>query len=263
MTNRFKSPSGSYGLITRYPCEIQVKIPKSPEGQYQTAQVSREGVFVLTEQPLPVNQLITAYFILPPLDHLQTLCHVKYAVTKFQATQQTPAGMELAIFSMDKEEREKWDQFVDKLEEEQTHKSENGAQSGSADFRRSKTGAGMAASGSSALSSSQRILAQPAVPSRVTLEVMPPSVKKLIRLINEEILGGSLVVATDQVVCDGSEVELRVVHPITGGVCTISGKVSHCQEEEDGQSAILTVRFTELDHDSRRTLIRFGITGQV
>ena len=84
---------------------------------FKTLDASYEGVYLLSDEPLPLRKLIRFRTCIPGSeDDLQMLGLVAHTVNPADADESpVPPGMGIQLFSLGKETRQRWRDYVDKL----------------------------------------------------------------------------------------------------------------------------------------------------
>ena len=84
--------------------------------------------------------------------------------------------------------------------------------------------------------------------------VLRPTVEQLARLIDEEIPGGTVFVPTDQAVSPGTNVVVRVVHPLAQESFPLEGTV---RRPDETTARGVGVRLVDLTAEARAALADF------
>ena len=159
---------------------------------FKTSDASYEGVFLLSSNPLPLRKLIRFRTRLPESgEELQMLGLIAHTVNATDAAETgTTAGMGIQLFSLGRETRERWRDYVDELYESNP------------EARRAVE-----------------------VARRPKVKIRIPNAGILKRFREVDLPAGSLFLRTPELHPQGTEVDCIIVHPITDEKFAIPGQV--------------------------------------
>lgn len=103
---------GKKRSFTRHPIHLPVKV-RTPDGwrEMNTLDVSRRGIFVSTEDPIPAHRIAQMKIEMPTGSVIDAMGHVRRVVEK-DSDDGHPPGMGIEFFVMSKEAEDEWDVFV-------------------------------------------------------------------------------------------------------------------------------------------------------
>lgn len=156
--------------------------------ELQSADVSREGLFVITDIAPKPREVIKLVVMLPHGQPLKAMAMVTRLVPG------PPAGLGLQFFAVAPEAKERWEQFLHEIEPELGE---------------------------------ERIFAPTRYPPEKAIYVLrPPDAAALSDFGEHEVKGGELhLAASDEPVDVGDKVNIFVIHPTTEGEFEMCGEV--------------------------------------
>jgi Tfp pilus assembly protein PilZ len=111
-----KQPAGGAGAgrdrrrFPRYDVEIPVKMKrKGVDVRMMTADASRHGAFIRTDEPGSIRQLVQLTFLLPDHGPIDAMCMVARVLGPDSAR---GTGMGVDFFALSKQAKQKWERFV-------------------------------------------------------------------------------------------------------------------------------------------------------
>lgn len=159
----------------------------------KTRDASYHGVFIVRRNPLPLRKLIRFRTLIPDTEEeLQMLGLVAHTVNATEASEHgRDPGMGIQLFSLGRQTRDRWRDYVDSLYEEHPEASH-------------------------AIDLSGRPRVQVRIPNSAILR----------KFRSVDLPGGSLFVQTPDVYDVGTEVDCVIVHPLTEMEFAIPARVS-------------------------------------
>jgi hypothetical protein len=221
-------------LGRRFRCALPVTLRKrSQDLELLTADVSLTGVFVRSSDCPPKNSLIRLVFTLPPDDVTLTVSGmVLHVVSSADRNPNEYPGFAVQFVGFSGPAKDRWEQLVRPLSRDP------GAE-------RKKT----------------VVFAKPSYMQRfrskgpVALELeLRPTVDELGKLVDLEIPGGTVFVPTDVAVSPGTNVIVRVMHPL---LVEESFPLEGTARRPDGKARGVDVRLVELTAEARTALADF------
>jgi hypothetical protein len=221
-------------LGRRFRCALPVTLRKrSQDLELLTGDVSLTGAFVRSSDCPPKNSLVRLVFTLPPDDTKLTVSGmVLHVVSRADRNPDEYPGFAVQFVGFNGPPQERWEQLVRPLTREP------GAE-------RRKTA----------------VFARPSYVQRfrstapVALDLeLRPTIEELGQLVGDEIPGGTVFVPTDVAVSPGTNVVVRVVHPLAQESFPLEGTT----RRPDGTTARgVDVRLVELTAEGRAALADF------
>jgi Tfp pilus assembly protein PilZ len=162
------------------------------EEPFRTRNASSAGVFVVCPDPFPLRKLVRFRTRLPDTgEELQMMGLVAHTINRADAAEGgRPPGMGIQIFSLGEENGRKWREFIgreyDKDEQAQARAGQR-----------------------------QRPSVRVRIPNRQLLE----------KFYGQDLPSGGIFLRTAELHPQGAEVHVDIVHPETGKVFTLDGKV--------------------------------------
>jgi Tfp pilus assembly protein PilZ len=242
-----QQPPRDQRLAPRVVGTLEVEILGRGSGEHLlTRDLSPGGAFIVTPKVVPINQIIRLRVFTPP-PAIDMMVRVLHVVTPTEGTEERPAGMGVAIFSISDTDRLRWNDLVALCGQEA--EDTRGAHA----IRSHTSGNWIAVDNS--LNSATRL---PRRHFRVDtrLEVRIRDMKSLFRFVSRDISAGGVFVETDQRVLPDEVIELAVCHPISGESFPLEGRVVRIE----GRG--VAIEFTRLSDEDRRWLQRFIMTGR-
>jgi Tfp pilus assembly protein PilZ len=203
------------------PLPVLIKIAKQ-RIEATTSDVSHGGMFVLTEEELGLGQLVHVELLLPPRGDLFTgtarLVHRLPVVTR-----DARPGIGLQHYGLGRDLQARWDVFIDHLRKsypdaETRMITSAGAESIDVAYRRSERQSG-------------------------ALRVHVRSVQDLVLMLERDLKRGSIFFATDSQARLHDELALQIVHPDSGDVFELIGRVDRAVQD----GTLRGLRFELLD----------------
>lgn len=104
--------SGKQRFFTRHPVQLTVKV-RTPGGwqEMTTSDVSRRGIFVRTDEPIPAHRIAQMKIQMPSGHVIDAMGHVRRVVAGDEGAT-GGGGMGVEFFVMSKEAEDEWDAFV-------------------------------------------------------------------------------------------------------------------------------------------------------
>jgi Tfp pilus assembly protein PilZ len=201
-----------------------------------TENVSYRGLFVCTDSPPPLRQLVRIEALLPPED-VRFVSHGMsvFVVAPAEATDH-PAGAGLQFYGMG-DERRSWEKFVNHI--------------------KVRALAERAAAAKAAEDAGNVPMPEP--PRRqhermpVVLEVRPRDVDELARMFTRDVSAGGMFLSTNQRVAIGTDLSLAVKHPATGDMFAVDAVVRRHSSEPAG----IGVELVAMTESKRRAFYEF------
>jgi hypothetical protein len=220
-------------LGQRFRCALPVTLRKrSQDLELLTGDVSLTGAFVRSNDCPPKNSLVRLVLTLPPDDTTLTVSGmVLHVVSSEDRNPNEYPGFAVQFMGFNGPAKERWEQLVRPLSRDP------GAE-------RKKTVV------FAAPSYVQRFRSKG--PVALDLELRP-TVEELAKLIDLEIPGGTVFVPTDVAVTPGTNVIVRVVHPLAQDSFPLEGTA----RRPDGRARGIDVRLVELTAEARTALADF------
>lgn len=216
----------------RVPIRLPVALKdRRAEWPLLTEDISRRGLFLRTDCPKPLRQLVQLRVtLLPAEDELDLLAVVVHSLGHAQAQLRGGApGMGMQFYGLTGAVRDRWERYVRKLEE--LHR----AQAPGLPW--------------------MRPAATPADPVRRQHQRYPAKftvrlrdVNKLYEFLSRDISVGGVFLLAEEPLPVGDELVLLIVHPTTGEEFSVHGEVVRSVEEPP-ELAGMGVRFTNIDED--------------
>jgi Tfp pilus assembly protein PilZ len=175
-----------------------------------TSDVSHGGMFALTDEELGLGQLVRVELLLPPRGEMfegsARLVHRLPVVTR-----DARPGVGLQHYGLGRELQARWDAFIDHLrrnypDAEARMLTSSGAEPVEVAFRRNERQLG-------------------------ALRVQVRSVKDLVTMLERDLTRGSIFFATDSSARLHDELALQIVHPDSGHVFELSGRVDRAVQD--------------------------------
>jgi len=203
-----------------------------------TSDVSHGGMFVLTDEELGLGQLVQVELLLPPRGEMfkgsARLVHRLPVVTR-----DNRPGVGLQHYGLGRELQARWDAFIDHLRKnypdaEARMVTSSGAEEIDVAFPRSER-------------------------QRGALRVQVVSVKDLVTMLERDLPRGSIFFATDSPAKVQDELALQIVHPNSGDVFELRGRVDRAVQ--DGTLRGLSFELLDCGPDRRQRFEEFVYDG--
>ena len=205
-----------------------------------TANVSRNGAFILTDSPKPKRHLIQLSFTLSENERLNVMAMVTRIVHP-SPHQEEPCGMGVGFFALSKADKEQWDAFIKRLiQAEQSNESLD------------------------ALTQS------PKSPAPIRRQHIRHTACFVVRLKNQEriqkfytenISRGGMFFKTPLLHQQGTELELILIHPETEEEFRIRSTIVRVKDSQKPTDRGLGVHFHKLNVEEEVALGEFIATG--
>jgi len=102
----------------RIDCSLVVQLKdRRGTSELMTSDISRHGVFVLTDSPKNERELVQLTFQLGAFGSVEVIGKVARRVLPAEADEKHPPGMGVEFFALSAEDKNRWDDFVLKLQE--------------------------------------------------------------------------------------------------------------------------------------------------
>ncbi len=199
-----------------------------------TEDVSQGGVFVCTDSPPPMLQLVKVQLVLPIGGRALRAHGMTVHVVEPDNAQERVAGIGIQFYGLDQATREAWEAFVHHVE---------------ANFPKSADQSPLRLPrGNTPEPLSRRFGKHTAV-----LEVKPGTLDELEELYSRDVATGSMFVPTRLELPPGSRVVLNVTHPTSGSPFLLEATVLH----RTGSPAGLGVELVGVDRRFREEFLDF------
>lgn len=204
-----------------------------------TEDVSHAGLFLRTDEPLELRQLVQVELGLPPdgapLSVSGMLVHAIPALGLPALAGDRGPGVGVQFYAMGRQAQKRWDGFIAWVKNNFPEAAEHSTVPVHADV---------------AVASRRRN------PRQVTaLRVYVRALKDLERLDRRDVARGAMFLLTDAALRVGDEVGLALVHPVNADVFELSARVERCVHEHG--IAGVGVSFVDLDDDRRERFREF------
>jgi len=220
----------------RFPYRLNVVIKGSgAEQKAVTLDVSYRGLFVCTDAPPVLRQLISVQAVLPPKEER----FASHGMTVFNRGLNDPSGLPpgvgIQFYAQTRDQSRLWDDFINRLRngEISPHpievRKESIAAKAAAPIRR----------------------AHPRV--QAVLAVRPRNLDELMLFYSRDISQGGMFLTTEKQVPEGSVLRLDVHHPDSDEVFPLEAVVKRLSNSPPG----LGVQFTNLEEDERERFSDF------
>ncbi len=229
----------------RIPIQLPVAV-KDRRGEWPmlTEDISRRGLFLRTDCPKPLRQLVQLRATMLPDDQdIELLAVVVHSLghAKAQARGGAP-GMGMQFYGMSGARRDRWEAYIRRIEA--LHKV------------RAPGVPWMEAPPDAPNDPVRR--RHPRYPA--TFKVRLRDVSKLYEFLTRDISVGGVFLLAEEPLPKGSELVLAIVHPSTGEEFSVSGEVVR-RVEGPAQEAGMGVRFVDVDEDCVDRFREFIETG--
>lgn len=220
---------------TRYSIRFPVQLWHAKRSEsLVTEDVSHGGIFVCTDSPPPLLQLVRVQLVLPIGGRALTAHGMTVHVVEPDNTQERVAGIGVQFYALDQPTREAWEHFVRHVEANYPKATDQAPLR----LRRGETPEPL----------SRRFGHHTAV-----LEVKPASLDELEELYSRDVATGSMFVPTKLEVPAGARVVVNVTHPTSGSPFLLEAKVVH----RTGLPAGLGVELLGVDRHFREEFLDF------
>jgi uncharacterized protein (TIGR02266 family) len=218
----------------RYPIRMPVTLIAGKKSQtLLTEDVSMSGLFVRTDQPPPLRQLVRIQMSLPPGNTaLSTFGTIVHVVPPNDAAGRVP-GSGVQLYAMDRDARELWAAFI-------RHVASTIA-----------TATPVPAAVTAQVDPIRRRFER----HRAELELLVATVEQLHTLYSHDISKGGMFIRTDLALPPGERLLVRVVHPETGESFALEAVVRRAST--DPRLRGLGVEFVNMDERARERLFEF------
>jgi Tfp pilus assembly protein PilZ len=220
---------------TRYAIRFPVQLwhAKRPDS-LMTEDVSYGGVFLCTDSPPPLLQLVQVQLVLPIGGRALKAHGMTVHVVEPENTQGRVAGIGVQFYALDHATREAWEGFVRHVEANYPQSTDQ------APLRLPR--------GNTPEPLSRRFGHHTAV-----LDIKPANLDELEELYSRDVVTGSMFVPTRLEVPAGARVVLNVTHPTSGTPFLLEAKVVH----RTGLPAGLGVELLGVDRKFREEFLDF------
>ncbi len=222
LTGKYKTPRRE----ERYPIRLPVVLRIGQVSHnYVSGDVSYRGIFVCTDEPPVLRQLITIEAVLPP-NNTEFISHGMsvYTLHPNNARKRSP-GVGIQFYAQSQDNRRIWEHFVDH------------ARNSPPDIPKDT------------IDPSKR--KHPRVDAR--FEVRPHDLDELETLFTRDISKGGMFLETDRRVAVGIKLAITIYHPITRRAFTIDSVVKRCSTTPRG----VGLEFVDLSEDRRNAFGSF------
>ena len=214
---------------TRHRCTLPIVLNVGrTKVRSETEDVSFSGLFVLTEEELPIRQLLVVEAPLPGGEPFSA--HAMVVFSRAKSTEKA-AGAGLKFFGLSREALERWVHFVRGVRARQLATPE-------------PPPAVVPATGARGARAA------------VVLRVRPQGLDGLVEVYTRDLAEGGMFFETDQPLLVGSHLLAEIVHPDTGETFELACVVRRAVREKDSLPG-LGVEFTDLDDSRRQQLHEF------
>ncbi len=222
LTGKYKTPRKEERFITRVPVLLRVG---QTNMELFTGDVSYRGLYVCTDTPPVLRQLIRIEAMLPP-DQSRFLSHGMsvFGLGPGNSDGRLP-GIGIQFYAQSATNRRIWERFVDSIKHAPLEVPAD------------------------AIDSVKRM--HPRVDAR--FEVRPSNVDELHSLFSRDISQGGMFLETDRAVEIGRSLALTIIHPLTRRSFSIDSVVRRCSTSPQG----VGVEFVELTDKRRLALEQF------
>lgn len=217
----------------RFDVQLALTLKSGSKSQHVlTENVSYRGLFVRTDTPPPLRQLVKLEAVLPP-DNVRFVSHGMsvFVIKPDDASGRAP-GAGIQFYGMG-DERRAWEAYVNLVKKSAAVTpavARGPALPGPEPVRRKHERVAM------------------------VLEVRPTSIADLIRMWTRDISAGGMFLSSSQLLPLGTELELAVKHPTTGTVFNVEAVVRRHGDHKAGSG--LGVEFT-MSEERRLEFFRF------
>lgn len=216
------------GIEDRREPRIHVALPvtlQMPDGEleYQTKDASYKGVFIVCPNPLPLKKLVRFTTRLPDeSEPLQMLGLVSRTVNAADAQERSePAGMGIQLYSVGKQTREAWQEYVRAEYEKNPEAAEH-----------------------------VRLSELPHV--RVHMR----SMEQLSGFVDNDLPAGGIFVRTNELHPEGSEIVCDIIHPETSRAFSLAASVAEVTTGSRRERG-MRIAFDALEPDQEMRLGEF------
>jgi hypothetical protein len=270
---RINSESGSAPV----PIELDVKITGGCAiGEYKTHTISMQGFFLLSESPPLMQQVVKLKLNAGAGVFIETMGVVDRVTPPNKATPSEPAGMGIRFFKIEPKWKAAWFRLLGRnaqtkatsvaVKNEMERKSPTAGQvrrmnpRRASRFRKGKRSI-VTQSGEIEIKDEFGNQAAETVEEDLSIEIMIRDVRSLIRFVSRQMNYGKVTVAADAAIQSGTDVVLKLPHPISREVMVLKGVVSPPESNQKEDSHVIV--FPELTSGDLRAVQRFAITGRV
>jgi len=97
----------------RFPLELAVRYGKDVPVAYDSfvLNISRHGIFILTDKPFPEGTILVMHFFIPP--DLKLLAELKGEVIKVNTSDSYPQGMHIEFFQYSETDMQRFNEFLE------------------------------------------------------------------------------------------------------------------------------------------------------
>ena len=240
----------------RFEIELPVTLQiKKEHFQLKTLDVSRHGVFLQTDTPRPLRELISLKIDLPEsFGQLEVLGSVIRSRLPDQSKNDDPAGMAVQFFALGGSAKDLWNKFFLSLEKS----PELPATPTQQNFKPS--------SASSALPSLPNEPADISLYQQAFSENMNPVVTYVVRLTekeqvdvfyNHDITVGEMFLETPDAPEIADVVQLNIVGPNSDDEYVLFGEVIRITAPTEVRGQGIVIEFIRLDHQEKQRLLQF------
>lgn len=224
----------------RFYAELPVEIVRGAASEHtRTVDVSYGGLFVRTDRPPPLRQLVTLRIGVPDSDEPLVVMAMPVFIDAAGPDGTSP-GVGLKLFGLDPAAQQKWDATIGWL------KTQPDAEM-------------VPPHSSKAVPPSLDLpLAGRALPE---LSVRMNSLADLEAFMNKDLVRGRVYVRADAVLEPGTLVEVRLIHPVTYEAFVLAGVMD--QRVEKNGFVGVRVKLEALETETRVAFERFAQTGEV
>ncbi len=247
----------------RFEIELPVTLQiKKEQFQLKTLDVSRHGVFLKTDTPRPLRELISLKIELPEsFGHLEVLGSVIRSRLPDQSKKDDPAGMAVQFFALGGSAKDLWNKFFLSLEK--------APELPAASTQQNLKPASHLASSATSLASSSPNEPEPALASsypQAFSENMNPVVTYVVRLTEKEqvdvfyshdITVGEMFLETPDAPEIADVVQLNIVGPNSDDEYILFGEVIRITAATEVRGQGIVVEFIRLDPQEKQRLLQF------
>lgn len=228
----------------RIPLHLPIRVLGGalPPQEYLTEDVSYAGIFIRTDSPFALRQLLQVEIVLPNTrQHLKILAMVAHRLSAEEAADRGRIpGMGLNLYGLGHAAREAWEDFIAAAE-----------------------AAHDAAHGGSAAELARAVLepirrAHPR--TLITLRAQIPSVDTMYAMLTRDLSEGGTFLQTDVAPAPGTRVVVVLIHPDDGSEFSMPGTVARVVEEPPSERGV-GVAFDALSDPQRAAFRRFIESG--
>ncbi len=232
----------------RYPARLSIRTRIAGRLKDLVSEdVSYRGLFLATDSPPPLRQLIRIETALPPGGAaFATHAMVVRVVAPGDPAGHRP-GVGVQFYGMG-DERRVWEAFVQYVQQSAIALPDRRESRPPPNARASLATGSVRIGQGSGMQDNRRFQRAP-----VVLEVRPRDLEDLYRLYSRDVSVGGMFLSTTRELEVGGEVRLDVRHPHNGSVFQLSAIIRRVSEEPAG----IGVEFTGLDDQRRRAFFEF------